>query len=77
MKVDVLTVEQVSIGKYRWWSNWIDVAVFDYGSCGYLLQMKVSRRNAKRFKAVEMKSAFGCAHASISHAGNLVQMARE
>lgn len=49
MKVAVLTVADVQIGRWRWWSDWIDIAVFDFGYTGYLLQMKISRTNAKRF----------------------------
>lgn len=29
MKVAVLTVDDVKIRRWHWWSNWIDVAVFD------------------------------------------------
>ena len=85
MKIDVLTVpgfvrtacNDVEIKKWRWWSNWVDVAVFDhdrnYRSEGYLLQMKVSRRNGKRFKCVPLKSLIGSAHPSTSQAGHLTQ----
>lgn len=74
MKVDVLTVNEISIPEWRWWSNWIDVAVFNFGGGGYLLQMKVSRRNSKRFKAVALKAAHNAAHATIAEAGDLLQM---
>ena len=52
MKVDVMTVEEAKFPRFLWWSKWIDVAVFDYGGYGYLLQMKVNRFNAKRFKCI-------------------------
>lgn len=74
MKVDVLTVDEVTIPRWCWWSNWIDIAVFNYGSTGYLLQMQVSRRNAKRFKAVALKANYNLAHPSIGEIGNLTQM---
>ena len=56
MKVDVITVddEAVKIAKWRWWSNWIDIAISDYDSRPWLIQMSVSRANAKRFKAVSI-----------------------
>lgn len=77
MKIDVLTVNDVEIKKWRWWSNWVDVAVFDhefYQSRGYLLQMKVSRFNKKRFKCVPFKrSLIHPAHPSISEVGHLTQ----
>lgn len=54
MKVDILTINDVAIPKWRWWSNWIDVAVFDYECRPWLIQMRVSRTNAKRFKAISI-----------------------
>lgn len=77
MKVDVLTVSDVEIKKWRWWSNWIDVAAFNYGGDGYLLQMKVSRTNSKKFRAVAYKAIYNLVHASINEAGDLTQMARK
>ena len=75
MKIDVLTVNDVEIKKWRWWSNWVDVGVFDrWSSSGYLLQMKVSRWNSKKFNCVPFKRSFLCdTHPSISQAGNLTQ----
>ena len=73
MKIDVLTVNDVEIKKWRWWSNWVDVGVFNGGSFGYLLQMKVSRCNGKKFKCVPFNGFFSSAHPSISQAGNLTQ----
>jgi len=77
VKIDVLTVNDVEIKKWRWWSNWVDVAVFDhhhnYSTGAYLLQMKVSRWNGKRFKCVPLKSFRGSPHPSMSEAGNLTQ----
>ncbi len=74
MKVDVLVFDDVEISRYRWWSKWIDIAVFDYGSYGYLLQMKVSRNNSKKFKCIGYKAISNMAHASIHEAGDLSQM---
>ena len=51
MKVDVITVEQATFKKWQWWSNWIDVAVYQYAGEGILIQMRVSRTNAKHFKS--------------------------
>ena len=73
MKIDVLTVNDVEIKKWRWWSNWVDVAVFNWGSFGYLLQMKVSRWNSKKFKCVSFRRSFSDVHPSTSQAGNLTQ----
>lgn len=74
MKVDVLTINEVTVPKWRWWSNWIDVAVFNYGSCGYLLQMKINRRNLKRFKVVAFKSPCNLTYATTGEVGDLLQM---
>ena len=54
MKINVLTIDDMTIGKWRWWSNWIDIAVFDYECRPWLLQMRVSRTNAKAFKSISV-----------------------
>lgn len=71
MKVNILNVTDVHMPKFRWWSNWIDIAIFDFGGYGYLLQMKISRTNSKRFKAVAMKGPLSIAHAKIDNVGDL------
>ncbi len=77
MKVDVLQVDQVTFKKFAWWSDWIDVAVYDWaGDSGYLLQMKVSRTNAKKFKSVSITGLF--AHnVSVRCIGDLTKMSTE
>ena len=70
--VKVLQVEDVEIGKWRWWSDWIDVSVFNYGNYGYLLQMKIDRRNNKKFKTVEYEGMRHAAHANTMQAGDLI-----
>ena len=76
MKVDVLTVADVEFGRLQWWSNWIDVAVFDYNCRPFLLQMRINRINGKQFKAICItgpwyKQATACA------IGDLTQMTKE
>lgn len=74
MKVNVLTVDDVEIPRWRWWSDWIDIAVFSWGAKGYLLQMRISRTNAKKFRC----RSFGqYPYATITEAGDLVQMKKE
>jgi len=41
--VKVLTIKDVKIRKWRWWSDWIDIAVFDYAGEGHLFQMSINR----------------------------------
>ena len=74
MKVDVLQVRDASFKKYWWWSDWIDISVFDWSGNGYLLQMKVSRSNAKKFKCVQFKSFSGSAHPATGKVGDLLPM---
>ncbi len=74
MKVDVITINDISLPRFRCWSNWIDVAVFNYGGTGHLLQMSVNRRNAKRFRAIPFKTWVNTAYASIETTGDLKQM---
>lgn len=78
MKVDVITVddEAVKIAKWRWWSNWIDIAISDYDSRPWLIQMSVSRANAKRFKAVSI-TGFRYKQATLLSIGDLTQMEGE
>lgn len=75
MKVDVIQVEQAIFkSRCRWWSNWIDIAVFDYVDTSYLIQMKVNRCNGKRFKTVKTTGLFSVATARTSEVGDLVPM---
>ncbi len=71
MKVNVITVEDVKIGRWSWFSKWIDVAVFDYGFRPFLLQMRISRTNAKSFRVVSMT---GNLMAYAKEIGDLIQM---
>ena len=72
-KVSVLTIEDVSIRKWHWWSDWIDVCVYDHGYGGYLLQMKVSRRNKKLFRTRSYQAMSGNYVSTIA-VGDLTQM---
>jgi hypothetical protein len=71
MKVNVITVEDVKIGRWSWFSKWIDVAVFDYRFRPFLLQMRISRTNAKSFRVVSMA---GNLLADAKDIGDLTQM---
>jgi hypothetical protein len=73
MKVNVITVEDVKIGRWSWFSKWIDVAVFDYQYRPFLLQMRISRANAKSFRVVSMTGWF-CREACAKDIGDLTQM---
>lgn len=77
MKVDVLQVAQAEFKKFSWWSNWVDVAVYNWaGDQGYLLQMKVSRTNAKRFKSRSV-TGFLASNVSVGTIGDLTQMSAD
>lgn len=73
-KVNVITVEQAAFPRFAWWSNWIDIAVFNFGGEGYLLQMHVSRRNKKQFRAAPFQSRISAVYATTDQAGDLTQM---
>lgn len=82
MKVEVLTNKDVTFKKWRWWSNWVDVAVFEDKHETYLLQMRVSRSNKKAFNAVSLsKSTFlgwmNGVLVSPAEVGDLTQMRKE
>lgn len=74
MKVDVLTVQDVEIKRFRWWSDWIDVCVFNHGYTGHLLQMKISRINSKRFRAKMLSGSVFMYGISCDQVGDLTQM---
>ena len=76
-EIKVLTVDDVKIDRFRWWSNWVDVGVFTHGGDGYLLQMKISRFNAKKFITRSYISGIRIDGTYVSHSaiGDLVQMA--
>ena len=64
MKIEVLQVEDVKFKPYRYWSNWIDVFCYQYVG-PYLVQMKVSRCNGKKFRTIRMVSFFNSVTVSI------------
>ena len=76
MKVNVFQVEDVKFRKFAWWSNWVDVCVFNHDLEGMLLQMSISRTNSKKFKCVKFKSSLGIAYCTIGNAGDLTQMGK-
>ena len=53
MKVNFVQVDK-AVFRYWWcwWSDWVDICVFDYACTGYLVQMSVNRFNKKKFRAV-------------------------
>lgn len=75
-KVNVTTVDDVKISRWRWWSNWIDVCVVEFNYQGYLLQMAVSRTNSKKFKLVAFKAGYNMANCG-ARVGDLTQMRGE
>lgn len=58
-KLDIVQAKEIEFRPYFWWSDWIDVLVFDQENSPFLLQMKVSRFNKKKFKTI---SIMGAAH---------------
>ena len=75
MKVNVLQVEQATFKKWSWWSNWVDVAVFnDRTDGGYLLQMRINRFNRKSFRVAKFKNWDSSVYASVQQVGDLTPM---
>lgn len=62
MKLEDIKSAKIKFRKFHFWSDWIDMGVFDYASTGYLLQMSTSRFNSKKFKCVPLKRLTGLAH---------------
>ncbi len=49
-QVPVLQLDEVKIARFHWWSKWQDVCLYNHALVPYLVQMRVSRTNAKQFK---------------------------
>lgn len=79
MKVDVIQASECNFGKLSWWSNWIDIAVVNHSSVALLVQMKVSRTNAKKFKctAIAPEAIGGRIGVHCSDIGDLMPMKKE
>lgn len=78
MKIDVLTAAEAKFRRFCWWSDWVDIAVFANYDTGHLLQMRVSRRNAKQFRTVAFKSWWNpLTSAGAGQVEDLVQMRRD
>lgn len=76
MKVDVLQVREVTFGKFGWWSNWVDIAVYDYDYRPWLIQMSISRTNKKKFRSVCI-TGIVYKQSTISTVGDLTKMKSE
>ena len=75
MKVDVIEVGQAVFGRFSWWSNWIDVAVFNNSTQPYLIQMQVSRKNKKKFRSVKISGKeWQLRQVRVEQVGDLTQM---
>lgn len=76
MKVDVIQAKDITFKRFCWWSDWIDVAVYDFYSQPWLIQMKVNRFNAKKFKSVCLVG-FKYRQTTSAVVGDLKQMSKE
>lgn len=75
MKINVLQVEQAKFHSFmHFWSNWVDVAVYDCSSTPFLLQMSVSRFNRKRFRSTRMTGTFWYRQSNCNAIGDLTPM---
>lgn len=77
MKVNVLQVQDATFRRFRRWSMWVDVAVYDYECTPYLLQMQVNRSNKKRFRSVRITGSIIYRQANSQVIGDLTAMSRE
>lgn len=73
-KVMVMSADQAKFRPYRWWSNWIDVAVLPHDGRLYLLQMSISKTNRKRFITTDITENRNYLPTTLEHLGDLVQM---
>jgi hypothetical protein len=73
MQIDVIQAKDLEFKRFRFWSTWFDIAVLDLGNTPYLLQMRVSRCNGKRFRSIPIVSRFKTLYGSIE---SLTQMSK-
>ena len=73
-KVDVVTADDFSYGNFQWWSKWIDIAVVELNCEPFLIQMKVSRFNKKKFNAIKMNGKSGFYPVNYNSIGDLTPM---
>ena len=74
MKVDIVQIEDATFKKWSFWSNWIDVAMFEYDATPFLLQMRVNRFNGKQFNALRITGKYVYRQATCGQIGDLTQM---
>jgi len=46
----ILDLKDVKFKWWQWHSDWIDVAVYEFGVDAFLLQMRIGRTNGKQFR---------------------------
>lgn len=54
MKVFVMQADEATFRRWSFWSDWVDICVFTYDIEPYLMQMKISRFNGKKFRTTNM-----------------------
>jgi hypothetical protein len=72
MKVNVLQNTDIQFDRFRWWSSWIDICIYDHGCDCWLVQMRISRRNRKQFKVTRIAK-----YTNSFEVSDLTQMTRE
>ena len=72
MKINVLQVEDAVFPSFNYWSNWVDICVYDYEFTPFLLQMSINRFNKKKFRSVRMTGTFARRQASCATIGDLM-----
>ncbi len=70
MELKDITEANLKFRSYRYWSDWVDMGLFNYGGDGYLLQMSVSRFNGKKFRGVPLKKITNLAHPNYAEVSN-------
>ncbi len=75
MKIDVIQAKDAKFKRFSYWSDWIDIAVFQYDYTPFLLQMRVNRFNKKKFKSIRI-SGLVYRQFTPSDIGDLTQMGK-
>jgi len=62
MELSDIKTADIKFRRFHFWSDWVDMGMFNFCSRGYLMQMSVNRFNKKRFLAIKLSRTFQLAH---------------
>lgn len=65
--VPLIQADEAKFRRFRFWSDWSDLCVFQSGFTSYLLQMRVNRFNRKDFLVTKLGNPFSTVSVELAH----------